>query len=53
MCINARPYNMIEHAGFMNLIHHLTNGKYSMPSRTYFSKTLIPDLHNGWVTKTT
>ena len=46
MCSDAEPFKMVEHTGFKNLIHHLTNGKYSMPSRTYFSKTLIPGIYD-------
>ena len=43
---DMRPYSLVENAGFINLVKTL-DSRYQIPSRTYFSETLIPDLYNA------
>ncbi|XP_060082377.1 E3 SUMO-protein ligase ZBED1-like [Ylistrum balloti] len=44
IAIDLRPYSIVENAGFKAMIKTL-EPKYNIPSRPYFSKTLIPQLY--------
>ncbi|KAM9853513.1 E3 SUMO-protein ligase ZBED1-like [Aulostomus maculatus] len=47
LCIaeNMQPYSVVEDAGFNNLLTTL-DPRYVVPSRTYFSDTVIPDIYD-------
>lgn len=38
------PFTLVEREGFSNLMKHLVP-RYSLPSRTYFSRTLMPEIY--------
>lgn len=44
LAANLQPYSVVEDTGFTNLIKVL-EPRYLMPSRTTFSRTLIPKLY--------
>lgn len=46
MCIakDMQPYSVVDDAGFANLLATL-DPRYIVPSRTYFSDTVIPDIY--------
>ena len=41
---NLRPFSVVSNQGFCDLVHTL-DPKYVIPSRTYFSDTVIPDMY--------
>ena len=43
--IDCQPVSVIDHKGFRSLISTL-EPKYQMPSRKYFSETIIPSIAN-------
>ena len=45
IAINCQPVSVIDHEGFRSLISTL-EPKYQMPSRKYFSETIIPPIGN-------
>lgn len=44
MALDAEPFALVEREGFKNLISHLAP-KYELPSRKYFSETIIPTMY--------
>lgn len=44
MAKSLHPYSLVEEQGFVNLIK-ITEPKYSMPNRTTFSRSIIPELY--------
>lgn len=41
---DLRPFSVVSNQGFRDLVHTL-DPKYVIPSRTYFSDTVIPDMY--------
>ena len=39
-----RPYSIVDNEGFTNMLNVL-EPRYEVPSRTYFSANIIPNLH--------
>ncbi|XP_047127648.1 zinc finger BED domain-containing protein 4 [Hydra vulgaris] len=44
MALDSQPFTLVEDTGFNNLMNHL-EPRYCMPSRKFFSKTIIPQLY--------
>lgn len=44
MTLDAEPFTLVEREGFSNLMKHLVP-RYSLLSRTYFSRTLMPEIY--------
>ncbi|XP_065683458.1 zinc finger BED domain-containing protein 4-like [Hydra vulgaris] len=44
MALDNQPFTLVEDTGFNNLMNHL-EPRYCMPSRKFFSKTVIPQLY--------
>nr|XP_004213102.1 zinc finger BED domain-containing protein 4-like [Hydra vulgaris] len=44
MALDNQPFTLVEDTGFNNLMNHL-EPRYCMPSRKFFSKTIIPQLY--------
>ncbi|KAL0151535.1 hypothetical protein M9458_053187 [Cirrhinus mrigala] len=46
ICKDIRPYAVVENDGFRNMIHTL-EPHYIIPSRKFFSETVVPTLYNN------
>lgn len=44
MALDAEPFALVEREGFSNLLKHIVP-RYNLPSRTYFSRTLMPEIY--------
>lgn len=44
MALDAEPFTLVEREGFLNLIKYIVP-RYNVPSRTYFSRTLMPEIY--------
>lgn len=44
MALDSEPFTLVQHEGFRRLLQHLAP-QYPIPSDTYFSKTILPDLY--------
>ena len=45
MALDFQPFSIVEDTGFTALINHL-DPRYDIPSRKYFSTTLIPEMYD-------
>ena len=45
MALDFQPFSIVEDTGFRALINHL-DPRYHIPSRKYFSTTLIPEMYD-------
>ena len=45
MALDFQPFSIVEDTGFTALINHL-DPRYKVPSRKYFSTTLIPEMYD-------
>ncbi|XP_069114463.1 E3 SUMO-protein ligase ZBED1-like [Argopecten irradians] len=45
ICSDLRPYSTVSGAGFRHMLNVL-EPRYQIPSRNYFSNTIIPELYN-------
>ena len=50
MCTDPQPMSEVENCGFKNVLKK-ARPKYKMPSRTYFSNTILPDIYERSVRK--
>jgi hypothetical protein len=41
-----QPYTFLEGVGFLNLMH-LAEPRYVIPSRKYFSNTVVPEIYKS------
>ena len=45
IAVDNQPFSVVDDIGFNRLIHHL-EPRYKLPSRWYFSETLIPSIYD-------
>ena len=45
IAVDNQPFSIVDDIGFTRLIHHL-EPRYKLPSRRYFSETLIPSVYD-------
>lgn len=46
IAVDLQPYSMVEDPGFRRLINHL-EPRYQIPSRKFFTETIIPDIYKS------
>lgn len=45
IAVDMRPFSVVENAGFQDMLRTL-EPRYKIPSRTYFTDTVVPALYN-------
>nr|XP_039250111.1 zinc finger BED domain-containing protein 4-like [Styela clava] len=45
IALDFMPYSMVENVGFLRLVKEL-NARYTIPSRKYFSNTVVPGIYD-------
>lgn len=46
IALDAEPFSIVERNGFIRLMNHLCP-RYKIPSRRYFSDTMMPNIYNN------